>query len=370
MKRLILIVIILALGLQAQAIDLRAESPPPQDVSEQAKRLKAFDIVWRTVNDRHFDSTFGGLDWARVKERYEPLASAAKTDDELYEVLRKMLAELRQSHFQIIPPEALAKAERTASGKEPPAGYTGIDLRVIEGQAVITRVDAGSPADRAGLRPGFVIEKIGDVTVEQVRARHAKKNGPGSDRAIFLYGELTGRLNGNPETAVTVSYLDHADRLHQATIAREKSKGQVTKPYGNFPPVYAEMESKRLDGNIGYIRFNFFVPPLMAHIRAAILRMADARGLIIDLRGNQGGFAGMVNGIAGLLSSNEVVLGKFKMRSGEQKVLGFPQEGAYTGPLVVLTDGLSASASEVFAAGMQEINRAVVIGERTAGAVL
>ncbi len=364
MKRLVLIAVIFALGLQAKALEM------PSEGLQETKRLETFEIVWRTVNDRHFDSTFGGVDWNRVKERYEPLARAASTDDELYALLRKMLAELRQSHFQIIPPEALAKAERSASAKEPPSGSIGLDLRMVEGQAVITRVDAGSPAERAGLRPGYVIQKIGEATVEQVRARHAKSNGLVADRAVYLYGELMGRLGGNPETTVAVFYLDRNDRLHEATIAREKSKGEMTKPYGNFPSVYAEMESKRLDGNVGYIRFNFFVPPLMERIRQAIRGMAGARGLIIDLRGNQGGFAGMVNGIAGLLNSNEVVLGRFKMRSGEQKVIGFPQEGAFTGPVVVLIDGLSASASEVFAAGMQEINRAVVIGERSAGAVL
>jgi carboxyl-terminal processing protease len=140
--------------------------------------------------------------------------------------------------------------------------------------------------------------------------------------------------------------------------------------FGNFPPQYAEFESKRLDGGIGYIRFNIFVTPLMDRIRAAIRSMSDAPGLIIDLRGNPGGFGGMAPGIAGVLEANQSSLGVMKFRSGRQAFIAFPQKDPYLGPVVILVDGGSASTSEIFAAGMQELGRAVVVGERTMGAAL
>src|SRR5215467_14373496 len=59
-----------------------------------------------------------------------------------------------------------------------------------------------------------------------------------------------------------------------------------------------------------------------------------------------------------------------KMRSGEMKFAFFPQENHYTGPVAILVDGMSASTSEIFSSGVQEIGRAVVIGERSAGAAL
>ena len=70
-------------------------------------RLETFDIVWRTVKEKHFDPTLGGLDWDKVREQYAPRASAAKSGGAFYEVLRQMLGELHQSHFNIIPPEAV-----------------------------------------------------------------------------------------------------------------------------------------------------------------------------------------------------------------------------------------------------------------------
>lgn len=78
----------------------------------------------------------------------------------------------------------------------------------------------------------------------------------------------------------------------------------------------------------------------------------------------------MAPGIAGVLKKEQSSLGTMHMRSGYQNFAVFPQENPYLGPVVILTDGGSASTSEIFAGGMQEIGRAVVVGERTAGAAL
>jgi carboxyl-terminal processing protease len=98
--------------------------------------------------------------------------------------------------------------------------------------------------------------------------------------------------------------------------------------------------------------------------------MTDAPGIIIDLRGNPGGLGGMASGIAGVLEKERTSLGTMHMRSGHVNFAVFPQPNPYLGPVVILTDGGSASTSEIFAGGMQEIGRAVVVGERTVGAAL
>jgi carboxyl-terminal processing protease len=109
---------------------------------------------------------------------------------------------------------------------------------------------------------------------------------------------------------------------------------------------------------------------LMSRIKDTIRSMHDAPGIIIDLRGNPGGIGGMAAGIAGVLETKQTSLGVMRMRVGYNNFAVFPQPNPYTGPIVVVTDGGSASTSEIFAAGMQELGRATVVGERTMGAAL
>ena len=329
-------------------------------------RQETFDIVWRTVKEKHFDPTLGGLDWDKVREQYAPRAAAAKSNAEFYDVLRQMLGELRQSHFNIIPPEAVIEDD----SPEPKGGGTGIDLRLVDGQAMITRVEPQSTAARAGLRPGFIITKVDDTTVEQVIALFAKSKESKAIVTLRITRTLLARINGAPETTVHLAYLDEHDQASGATLARERLKGEMSQRLGNFPPQYTEFEAKRLAGGIGYIRFNVFVMLLMDRIKSAIRGMSDAPGIIIDLRGNPGGLGGMSFGIAGVLEKEQASLGTMRMRSGHQNFAVFPQTNPYLGPVVILTDGGSASTSEIFAGGMQELGRASVVGERTAGAAL
>lgn len=336
-------------------------------------RQQTFDIVWRTVKDKHFDPNFGGVNWDRVREQYAPRVAEVKSDAELYRLLQQMLGELHQSHFNIIPPESIISDE----AKEPPTSGIGIDVRMIDGAAVITRVEPASTAAQAGLRPGFVIQKIinpaGEKTVDEMIALYAKSNLTDTMRTLRVTRRVMGEIGGEPGSTVTIVYLDGKDRPHTATILRAKLNGVLSPRLGNFPPQYTEFEAKRLahgSAYWGYIRFNVFTTPVTEKIRTAIREFHDAEGIIFDLRGNPGGVAGIALGIANQLSDKGGNLGTMKMRSSEVKFAVFPQPNAYTGPVAILIDGLSGSTSEVFSGGMQELGRAVIVGERSAGACL
>jgi len=334
-------------------------------------RQQTFDIVWRTVKDKHFDPKFGGVDWDKIREQYAPRVAELKSDGELYRLLQQMLGELHQSHFNIIPPEAVIPDDV----KEPPTGGIGVDVRMIDGAAVITRVEPDSTAARASLRPGFVIKRVGDKAVEEFFALYAKSNLTETMRALRVTRRVMQEINGDPAGAVKLVYLDGKDQPHNATVARAKMKGELSQRFGQFPPQYTEFESKRLAGNTAYIRFNVFTTPVTEKIRAAIRELHDADGMIFDLRGNPGGVAGIAVGIAlasfdKSMAAKGGMLGTMKMRSSEVKFTIFPQSNPYTGPVVILLDGLSGSTSEVFSSGMQEMGRAVIVGERSAGACL
>lgn len=337
------------------------------DNSKENLHQKTFDIVWRTVNEKHFDPTFGGVDWAKVREDYRPRLASVKTDAELYQLLQQMLGELKQSHFNIIPPEAIPPDNI----KEPQMGGVGIEVQMIDGQAVITRLEENSPAARAGIRTGFIVKQVDDTVVDQVIQKFDKAARLSSAMKRLQTGRAVfDKVLGKPDTEVRLVYLDERSRQREITLRRERLKGEMSSRIGNFPPRYSEFESKRFTNGIGYIRFNIFTLNLLGRIQNAIREMSDAPGLIFDLRGNPGGIGAMATNIASVLENRRVSLGTMKMREGQNEFRVSPQKDAYQGPVIILLDGRSGSTSEVFASGMQESGRAVIVGERSVGAAL
>ncbi|MBO0858505.1 MAG: hypothetical protein J2P21_08575 [Chloracidobacterium sp.] len=335
-------------------------------------RRQTFEIVWRTVKEKHFDPTMGGVDWDKAHETYAPRIAAVKSDREFYLLLQEMLGLLHQSHFNIIPPESLTPEDQD----EPSGGGVGIDLRLIGGAAMITRVDPDSSAARAGLRSGFLIKQIGGRPVEEIIGAYAKSAERPEIKYIRMTRSVLAATKGDLGTSVKIVYIDGQDRSRETTLERESQRGELSPKLGNFPAQYTEFETKRIPnsasgaGYIGYIRFNIFTAPVIEKIKVAINGFGDADGMILDLRGNPGGIGGIATTIAGKICDGAGSLGVMRMRSGEMKFAFFPQEKRYTGPVAVLIDGLSASTSEVLASGLQEWGRATIIGEKSAGAAL
>jgi carboxyl-terminal processing protease len=357
------------------------------------RREKTFELVWQTVNDENFDPTFGGVNWYAVHSRYAPRVGRTTSDLELHMLLQQMVDEIPQSHFAIIPPDKIPRIKARREGRGKADGREGdetdalldedyegdneiatqmlngigVDVRILNGQVVITRVAEGGPAARAGLRPGFIIKSLDGILLDNVSTV--------TNLSPMLHMMLRQRilveyLGGAPGTEVHVAYLDEENKERQSVIKRERLKGTLSSSLGNLPPLYTELEAKRLPGKIGYIRFSVFTPQLAEQICGAVKAMRDAPGLIIDLRGNPGGVMGMASGVVGLLTNRTGLIGIIRTRSGGMPIPTFPQKSSYEGPIVVLIDRLSGSTAEVMAAALQESGRAVVVGERSAGEVL
>jgi len=143
--------------------------------------------------------------------------------------------------------------------------------------------------------------------------------------------------------------------------------------FGNLPEMHLIFETKLLPSGSGYIRFNEFLDPvsLMPKIEKAVKDYANAPGIILDLRGNRGGIGIMAMGIAGFfISEPGQKLGEMTMREATLKFVVFPRAETYKGRLAILVDSGSASTTEIFAQGMQDLGRARIFGTLTAGAAL
>jgi carboxyl-terminal processing protease len=362
--------------------------------AEAERRAETFEIVWRTVKENHFDPSFGGVNWDAVRAEFSPRAAAARTDRELHTLLQQMLNRLGQSHFNIIPPEAIPstgaededETEGDADGtrgaeKSRPRGSVymaehltygiGIDLRIVNGAALVTRVETGSSAERAGLRTGYVLRSIDGRPVSDILAdiRLAAVYEP-SARNQIPAEIIVGYVNGPPGTSVALTFLDGRNRVRRAVVPREHLKGELVPLFPALPAQFVEFESARLRGGVGYVRFNLFAAPVLDKFCAALRSMKDAPGLVIDLRGNRGGLLGMVYGLGGLLETRPVSFGVMRTRAGWHDLGIVPQKNSYHGQLVVLIDAETQSAAEIFAGGVQSSGRAVVVGQRSAGATL
>lgn len=373
-----------------------ASAPPSSAVGAEAERRKeSFEIVWRTVKENHFDPTFGGVNWDAVREEFAPRAAAARTDRELHLLLQQMLNRLGRSHFNIIPPEAIpsidaeedsgedGEDEVEMKGSEEPRHKgsiraaeqmtygIGIDLRVVGGAALVTRVEQNSTAERAGLRTGYVLRSIGGQPVYEIlrSLRRVAVYEP-SARNQIPAEIIVGYINGPPGTSVRLSFLDGRNRLRRAVVPRERLKGELVPLFQALPAQFVEFESARLRGGVGYVRFNLFAAPVLEKFCSALRSMKDAPGIVIDLRGNRGGLLGLIYGMGGLLETRPVSFGVMRTRAGWHDLVVIPQKNVYRGRLVVLIDAETQSAAEIFAGGVQASGRAVVVGQRSAGATL
>jgi carboxyl-terminal processing protease len=189
-------------------------------------------------------------------------------------------------------------------------------------------------------------------------------------------------LIGDEGSKVELGMLDRDGAERDLHLPRELSADVETVRFGNLPPVQFRFGAERIVGesgiSVGVIGFNFWMMPVAAAFEDALISMLDADGIVLDLRGNPGGVAGLSGGIAGYFIPTAEVLGTLQYRTGELRLPVNPRfvsrEGKaidpYSGPVAILIDQFSASTSEIFAAGLQDLGRARLFGETSAAAAL
>jgi C-terminal peptidase prc len=281
--------------------------------------------------------------------------------------MNAMLRELKLSHYAVF---RVDDKQRSGMPLLSPASI-GVDLRLFGSEAVITSVDTDFPAAQAGIKPGYVVDRIHGTPVRILLDESATRHIPyHSERRKIsdMCDEVVRQCYGQPGDTVTISYKDADGVEHDVTLSM-KTRERGVKIAEEFPIVYVDFRSERLNDNIGYIFFNAFVPPVDSLFLDALEKLRGVKGLIIDIRGNPGGMHEIGEAIASKFVSQETLFSVFRYRDSISQVAVEPDPPFFGGPVAILIDVMNASASERFSACMKSIGKAKIIGEQSSGAV-
>jgi carboxyl-terminal processing protease len=205
-----------------------------------------------------------------------------------------------------------------------------------------------------------------DIVAEQRKLAH------GASQAAMLMVSTASR--GPVGSSAQVSFRDGEGEMRTFDLERFAPPGTLTQ-LGRLPALVARVDSKLVGDRVGYVRFNLFLVPVVAPFTQAVQGFidADARGIVIDLRGNPGGVGAMVMGMAGhFIGEPDRSLGRMTTREATLEFKAIPKapRQRFAGPVAILVDEMSLSTAELFAGGMQGLGRARVFGRRTGGMAL
>lgn len=243
-------------------------------------------------------------------------------------------------YTEFIPESEMSDFEVLTTGKY---GGIGSIIRQKEDYVRIAQPYENSPADRAGLKIGDRILAIDGKSV-----------------AGFTTEEVSKRLKGEPGSKVRVT-VRHLDDTEDTAVIRRERIAIPGVPYAGW-----------LNDSIGYIRHGDFTEGCYEEMQAAIAKLRSERelkGLVLDYRSNGGGIMQEAVKILGLFVPKGTEVVSTKGRTEESKMAFTTQSEPILPdlPLAVLINGGTASAAEIIAGALQDLDRAVLLGQRSFG---
>lgn len=312
-------------------------SAPALSADRARMNRRVFDQVWNEVRRDYYDPRLHGVDWNAARRTYRPQALAATDDRALYGVLNRMLDLLDDHHAGALSPAATRRQDRLRD-RRAVLGVTLFPDGDLHDRYVVEKVRPGSPADEAGIQPGWrldVARSDGWSPEEDLSAGRSVTLGLIDDSAVERPVRLTPR-EMEPQPAF---------------VADTTRPGVVVLRVEGFEQGLGQWMGAQLEG----------LP-------------ADV-GVVVDLRSNPGGRVAEADAVLSCFLPPDSAWAVRTARSGRRAELR--TEGGcgslsrpVANPVAVLVNGQSRSAAELTPAALQEARRAVIVGETTAGAVL
>ena len=307
----------------AELAGVVAQQPRPQAPGGDNVESPEFDVFWEA--------------WGFIEQRF--YGQIPSKQERVYGAVRGMVNAFGDQNTAFIDPTRAEIFRQDTAGT-----FEGIGaaVRMDEmGRLYIVEPYPGRPAAEAGLQPGDIILKVDGASVE----------GKSLYEAISL-------IRGPADTAVVLYvFRDGIDEPFDVRVVRARIEIEV-------------IDSKRLDGDIGYVSLSEFSRGTGENVGKAVQALeAEGRlkGLVFDLRSNPGGLVDEAVFVGSQFIADGVITIEREKGGTEQVFEARPGGLATKVPLVVLMNQGSASASEIVAGAIQEYGRVALIGDQSFG---
>ncbi|HKO60648.1 MAG TPA: S41 family peptidase [Pyrinomonadaceae bacterium] len=297
----------------------------------------------------YYDPSFHGLDLeTKFKEAQEKLKQAT-TRDQLVIAVAQALLDFNDSHTFFIPPSRAARVQY------------GWEMQIIGDNAYVSAVKPGSDADARGLKAGDEI-----LSVDGFR--------PNRENMWKMYYRYYALMPAR-SIRLVVKHPGASDSKEIDALAKIERSALVTDWSRIFHRYLREGRDQEPDRlyEVGKELFIWKMPSFVvseAHVSDIMGRAKNFKFMILDLRGNGGGYVDTLARLAGYFFEADVKIADLKGRKEMKPVIAKTRGASgFKGDLIVLVDSDSGSASELFARLVQIEKRGKVIGDRTAGSV-
>lgn len=323
-----------------------SETASPASVAiNRSRGLNMLNEIKELIEQRYYDKKYRGID---LDERFKIARERVKTLDTNWQIFRaiaQVVLEFNDSHTRFYPPNRANRVEY------------GFSMQMIGNNCFVTDVKKGSDAEAKGLKTGDLIAGIGKLAptrdnLWQINYLLYALDPQSSIALRVLSPDKTAK-----EILINSSFKSIEERRKEAEKRRKEKKENPYKCQKINPETVAcKLESFSVDKK--------YVDRMMKEVEG------HAK-LILDLRGNGGGYVKIEEYLTGHFFDRDVKIADFVMRDKTRERIAKTQTGkVFKGDLIVLIDSNSASASEVLARVVQLEKRGKIVGDVSAGAVM
>jgi len=322
--------------------------------TDKARGREMLAMIKQDLIKNYYDPAIRGMDVeARFKIADDKIKEAA-TPGQILGIIGQVLIELDDSHTFFLPPSRVNKTDY---------GWT---MQVVGDRCFVTAVAPGSDAEAKGVKPGDEVIQAGGYAID--RKNHWKFQ--------YLYNAL------RPQPFIKVVLQAPGGERRELNLAAKIIPGKQQVNLTDYNELQKIVRNSETDERIGKDRFKNFGKDLLIwkmnefdlpdlKTDEALEKARDHKTMILDLRGNGGGYESNMLRLVGSLFDHDVKVADVKTRK-ETKLVTAKSRGekSFTGKLVVLIDSNSGSAAEMLARVVQIEKRGTIMGDQSAGAVM